>query len=156
MGPEGLRDLGEGGVILGHRAGRRSCRPGRIRRDFDFFQDLHDPVAALEGVVDLEMKLRRVFEDHPLHEQLLEVLALVQQPRDDLLLLRLVADHADIDVAALQVRRDIRALDGHQRRGEDDLAQDDLAQLAPDDFIDPFETMFHGIGALVTDLKDLE
>ena len=90
------------------------------------------------------MELGRVFEDDALHEEVLEMLALVEEADDDLLLLLFVANHADVDVAAFEVRGNIRALDGDQRRGEDDFAADDFAEFASDDLVEPFETMFHG------------
>ena len=115
-----------------------------IGRDIDFIENPDDPVAAFERMVDLEMELGRILEDDALHEEVLEMLSFVEKAGNDLLLLRLVADDADIDMAALEIWGNVRALNGDKRGGEDDFAADDLAQLAPDDLVDPFETMFHG------------
>jgi hypothetical protein len=103
--------------------------------DFDFVEDLHDAVAALEGVIDLEVELGGVFQGDTLCQEVLEDFAFVEEAGDDFLFLFFGADDADVDVAGLEVWGDIGALEGDEGGGEDDFAADDFAEFAADDFV---------------------
>ena len=58
--------------------------------------------------------------------------------------LLVVAEHADVDVAVLEVRRQIDGVDGHELGREGQFARDDGAEFAQDEFFDAGGAVFHG------------
>src|SRR4051794_20086373 len=51
-----------------------------VRRDLDLAEDIDHAGAALNGFIELEVQLRRVFQHHALGEEMLQMLAFVVQP----------------------------------------------------------------------------
>ena len=109
----------------------------------DLIEEIENPCATLNGLIELEMKKRRVLEDNPAGELVLEVLTLLREDLDRLFLLPLGADGADEDVGVLQVRRDIDGANGNKGSLEFDLTPDDDAKLTLDQFTDPKQTKTH-------------
>ena len=76
---------------------------------------LQDAVAALAGVIEFEMELRRVFQDDALARARAGALrACVVELGHRLLLLLVGADDADKDVGVLEVGRDVDLLHGDE------------------------------------------
>ena len=76
------------------------------------------------------MQLRRVLEDYAAGEFVLEDGAALLELADGGALFLLGAEHADVDVAVLEVRRQVHAVDGHQLGGKREVARDDRAEFA--------------------------
>ena len=104
---------------------------------FDLIEQVEHTGAALDGLIELEVKKRGVLENDPTGELMLEVLALDLKLLDRLFLLPLRADGADEDVGILQVRRDVDGADGDKRSLEFYFTPDDYSKLPLDQFTDP-------------------
>ena len=56
---------------------------------------------------------------------------------------RVRADNADVNVRVFEIGRNVDLLDRDEFRVERAFPRDQFAEFAPDELVDPFETMFH-------------
>ena len=85
----------------------------------------------------------RVLEDHALGKLVLEVRAAFGERVNRVELFALAAQHADMDMAMLEVRRQVHGLHRDQL-GKIHLAHDQRAEFALNEFPHSGWTVFHG------------
>ena len=54
-----------------------------------------------------------------------------------------VAEHTDVDVAVLEIGRQVDGVHGHELGGKSQLSRDEGAEFAQDEFLDSGGTVFH-------------
>ena len=107
-----------------------------------FIHQMNDPSPAFNPLVQFEMQLRRMLDDHTPRQQKLEVGTPCVQLGNNPLALLFRSDHGHVNVRVLEVRGDVHLLNGHQLRVKMDLASEQVAQFPPEEFVDAFESMF--------------
>ena len=111
--------------------------------------DLHDLRAAHDGGIEVEMQLGCELEHHALGEFVLEQRAAFGELMDGVTLFAFGAHDADVDVAMLEVRRQVHGLHGDELGVEGHLAHHERAEFALDEFPDAGGSIFHGKGLWV-------
>ena len=104
----------------------------------ELVQQVQDPRAPLERVVELEMELRDALDPEPLAELVLDERHRPTERRQRRLPIGRLADDADEDLGMAKIRRRLDARhrrEAHPRIG--DLARDDHADLLPKQLVDP-------------------
>ncbi len=107
---------------------------GKRRRDL--IKEIEDTGAALDRFIQLEMKMRGVFQDDPAGELVLKMLTVGLEGFECLFLLPLRADRTDEDLSVLENGTDIDGPYGDQGGLEFHLAPNNHAKLALDQFTD--------------------
>ena len=90
------------------------------------------------------MKVWRILEDDAFGERLLKLRTVIVEQSHIVMGFGLRANNTHVDVGVLKVGCRINLLDGDQLGLKSVFARDEIAELAPDEFVDPFEAMFHG------------
>lgn len=107
---------------------------------------MDDARAALDPFIQLEVKLRRVLDDHPAREQILKLRPFALELVDDVFALFLRSDHRHVDVGVLEVWSYVNLLDCNKLGIKDDLLPEKVAQLPANQLVYTFEAVLsHGL-----------
>ena len=85
----------------------------------------------------------RVLQDDSFREKLLQLHTRATEDSNVAARFRVVADNADVNVRVFEIGRNVDLLDRDEFRIEGAFPRDEFAEFAPDELVDPFETMFH-------------
>jgi hypothetical protein len=84
------------------------------RKEIKFVHQMDDPSASFNALIQLEMQLRGVFDDHPAGEQVLELSAHAFELSNDMLGLFSASDHRHVDVSVFEIRCDVDLLNSDE------------------------------------------
>jgi hypothetical protein len=93
----------------------------------DLIEQIDHAGSPLNGLIELKMKMRGVFDDDPAGKLMLKVLALVRKLLQSQILLPLGTNGTDEDMCVLQIGSDIDGADGDQGCLKPDIPANDHA-----------------------------
>ena len=85
----------------------------------------------------------RILQHDSFREKLLQLHARATEDSDVAARFRVVSDNADVNVRVFEIGRNVDLLDRDELRIEGAFPRDEFTEFAPDELVDPFETMFH-------------